>query len=62
MTYKVLIYDIEGVIVNSKQYEQEPNEELMNDLLIEDEAVKGEVYSVEADEYSTHLYTYEFIF
>ena len=62
MEYQVLIYDIEGVIVSSQHYEQEPTEELMNDLLIEDEAVKVEVYLVEGDHYSKHLFTYEFIF
>jgi hypothetical protein len=62
MQYQVLVYDVEGAIVSSQHYDQEPTEELMNDLLNEDEAVKGEVYLVEGDEYSKHLFTYELMF
>ena len=60
MNYQALIYDIEGVVVFTQNLKEEPTEELMNDLLIENEAIKGEVYSVGAE--NKFLYTYEFIF
>ena len=62
MQYQVLVYDEDGAIVSSQHFSQEPTEELMNELIKEDEAVKCEVYLVKGDEFSKHLFTYELMF
>jgi hypothetical protein len=62
MEYQVLIFSEEGDILSSQHYDNVPGEELIDELLVEDKGVKAEVYIVDGDEYSKHLFTYDLMF
>ena len=62
MEYQVLIYGERGDILSSQHYDNVPGEEVIDELLVEDKGVKAEVYIVDGDEYSKHLFTYETMF
>ena len=53
--FQVIVYDEDDSIVSSQHFEEEPNEELLNELL--SEGVRLECYEVEGDEYSKQLFT-----
>ena len=52
--YQVLVYDEENSIVSSQHFDQEPNEQLLNELILD--GIKLECYEVEGDEYSKLLF------
>jgi len=62
MQYQVLIYGERGDILSSQHYDNVPSEKLIDELLVEDEGVKAEIYIVDGDEYSKHLFTYDLMF
>ena len=53
--YQVLVYDEQNSIVSSQHFDQEPNEQLLNELILD--GVKLECYEVEGDEYSKLLFS-----
>ena len=53
--YQVLVYDEENSIVSSQHFDQEPNEQLLNELILD--GIKLECYEVEGDEYSKLLFS-----
>ncbi len=53
--FQVLVYDEENSIVSSQHFDEEPNEEVLNELL--SEGVRLECYEVEGDDYSKLLFT-----
>lgn len=59
MEYQVLVYGIEGDILSSQHYDEEPTQKLVDELISEDDGVKALVYEVDGDFYSKLLTTYE---
>jgi hypothetical protein len=53
--FQVIVYDDEDSIVSSQHFNEEPNEEVLNELL--SEGVKLECHEVEGDHYSKLLFT-----
>ena len=53
--YQVLVYDEQNSIVSSQHFDQEPNEQLLNELILD--GIKLECYEVEGDEYSKLLFS-----
>lgn len=62
MQYQVLVYGVEGDILSSQHFDNEPSENEVADMISEDKGITAEVYLVDGDEYSKHLYTHELIF
>ena len=54
--YQVIVYD-EEMIVSSQHFDEEPTDEILDELL--KEGVKIECYEVEGDDYSKLLFTYD---
>jgi hypothetical protein len=55
--YQVIVFGEEDEIVSSQHYQEEPNDEILKELL--SEGVRLECYEVEGDDYSKHLFTYD---
>jgi hypothetical protein len=53
--YQVLVYDEENSIVSSLHFDQHPNEQLLNELILD--GIKLECHEVEGDEYSKLLFS-----
>ena len=55
--FQVIVYGEDDEIVSSQQFDEEPTDEMLDELL--KEGVKIECYEVEGDEYSKLLFTYD---
>ena len=55
MEYQVLVYGIEGDILSSQHFDEEPTEQMLDELL--SDGVRLECYEVEGDDYSKLLFT-----
>jgi hypothetical protein len=49
------VYDEENSIVSSQHFDQHPNEQLLNELILD--GIKLECHEVEGDEYSKLLFS-----
>ena len=53
--FQVLVYDDENSILSSQHFDEEPNEQLLVELI--SDGVRLECYEVEGDDYSKLLFT-----
>ena len=53
--FQVLVYGEVGEIVSSQHFDEEPNEQILDELL--SDGVRLECYEVEGDDYSKLLFT-----
>jgi len=53
--YQVLVYDEENSIISSQHFDEEPNEQLLDELI--SDGVRLECYEVKDDEYSKLLFS-----
>jgi hypothetical protein len=53
--FQVLVYDDENSILSSQHFDEEPNEQLLDELI--SDGVRLECYEVEGDDYSKLLFT-----
>ena len=53
--FQVLVYDDENSILSSQHFDEEPNEQLLDELI--SDGVRIECYEVEGDDYSKLLFT-----
>jgi hypothetical protein len=53
--FQVIVYGEENEIVSSQHYEEEPNEQVLDELL--SDGIKLECYEVDGDDYSKLLFT-----
>ena len=55
--FQVLVFGQENDILSSQSYDNEPNEEILDELL--SEGIKLQCYEIEGDEYYKLLFTLE---
>lgn len=53
--FQVIVYDNDNFICSSNHFDDEPSDEILNELL--SEGSKLECYYLEGDDYSQHLFT-----
>ena len=53
--FQVLVFDDENSILSSQHFDEEPNEQLLDELI--SDGVRLECYEVEGDDYSKLLFT-----